>query len=292
MIVVKKKTLSLRAKDALLGGAFMMPWLIGLLVFIVFPLGYSIWLSLCQVEFSASGIQTSFVGVRWYKEALTADANFIKDMASTLQSIVFSTPMILVFSIILALLLNRPLKGRAFFRALYFFPVIIISGPVMSKLMGNAAFAIINPDQFAVYQVLENLPDLISVPLCYIFDNIVIILWYSGVQTLIILAGLQKIGDPIYEAASIDGASAWQKFWKITLPHLRPMILVSAAYTVVDLAGKATTAMHSLIEKNMMNIDKPYSYSAALSWLYTLVVLLILGAAFLILKERREPKHE
>lgn len=288
---MKKNILSLRTKDALLGGAFMMPWLIGLLVFILFPLVYSIWLSLCQVEFSSDGIVTSFVGIQWYKEALTADANFIKDMASTLKSIVFSTPMILVFSIILALLLNRPLKGRAFFRALYFFPVIIISGPVMSKLMSNAAFTIISPEQFAVYQVLQNLPDLISVPLCYIFDNIVIILWYSGVQTLIILAGLQKIGDPIYEAASIDGASAWQKFWKITLPHLRPMILVSAAYTVVDLAGKTTTAMHTLIEKNMMNINKPYSYSAALSWLYTVVVLLILGITFLILKERRAPKR-
>lgn len=288
---MKKKTLSLRTKDALLGGAFMSPWLIGVLVFTMFPLLYSIWLSLCQVEFSADGIITSFVGAQWYKEALTADAKFIKDITSTLQSIIFSTPMILVFSIILALLLNRPLKGRAFFRALYFFPVIIISGPVMSKLMSNAAFTIINPDQFVVYQVLENLPDLISVPLCYIFDNIVVILWYSGVQTLIILAGLQKIGDPIYEAASIDGASAWQKFWKITLPHLRPMILVAAAYTVVDLAGKTTTAMHSLIQKNMMNIEKPYSYSAALSWLYTLAVLLVLGAAFLILKERREPKR-
>lgn len=288
---MKKKNLSLRTQDALLGGAFMLPWLIGLLVFTMFPLVYSIWLSMCQVEFSANGILTDFVGIRWYEEALTADAKFIKDMASTLQSIIFSTPMILVFSIILALLLNRPLKGRAFFRALYFFPVIIISGPVMSKLMSNQAFAIISPDQFTVYQVLQNLPDLISVPLCYIFDNIVVILWYSGVQTLIILAGLQKIGDPIYEAASIDGASAWQKFWKITLPHLRPMILVSAAYTVVDLASKTTTAMHNLIDKNMMNIEKPYSYSAALSWLYTLVVLLILGGIFLILKERRKNKH-
>lgn len=289
---MKKKTLSLRTKDALLGSAFMTPWLIGLLIFVMFPLFYSIWLSLCQVEFSANGIVTSFVGAQWYKEALTADANFIKDMTSTLKFIVFSTPMILVFSIVLALLLNRPLKGRAFFRALYFFPVIIISGPVMSKLMGNAAFTIISPEQFAVYQVLQNLPDLISVPLCYIFDNIVIILWYSGVQTLIILAGLQKIGDPIYEAASIDGASAWQKFWKITLPHLRPMILVAAAYTVVDLAGKTTTEMHTLIEKNMMNIEKPYSYSAALSWLYTIVVLLVLGVAFMILKERRARSRE
>ena len=122
-------------------------------------------------------------------------------------------------------------------------------------------------------------------------EAIVIILWYSGVQTLIILAGLQKIGDPIYEAASIDGASAWQKFWKITLPHLRPMILVSAAYTVVDLAGKTTNAIHLLISNNMMNILKPYSYSAAISWLYTIAILVILVIIFLILKERRVPKN-
>lgn len=288
---MKKKDLSLRAQDTLLGGAFMLPWLIGVLVFTMFPLIYSIWLSLCEVEFSPDGIVTNFVGIRWYEEALTADANFIKDIASTLQSIIFSTPMILVFSIILALLLNKPLKGRAFFRALYFFPVIIISGPVMSKLMSNQAFSVISPDQFTVYQVLQNLPELISVPLCYIFDNLVVILWYSGVQTLIILAGLQKVPDTIYEAASIDGASAWQKFWKITLPHLRPLILVSAAYTVVDLAGKSTTAMHALIQKNMLNIDKPYSYSAALSWLYTIAVIVILGIAFVILKERRAKKR-
>lgn len=288
---MKKKNLSLRDQEAVLGGAFMLPWLIGVLVFTMFPLLYSIWLSLCEVEFSADGIVTNFIGTRWYEEALTADANFIKDIASTLQSIIFSTPMILVFSIVLALLLNKPLRGRAFFRALYFFPVIIISGPVMSKLMGNQAFAVISPDQFMVYEVLQNLPELISVPLCYIFDNLVVILWYSGVQTLIILAGLQKIGEPIYEAASIDGASGWQKFWKITLPHLRPLILVSATYTVVDLAGKSTTAMHNLIQKNMLNINKPYSYSAALSWLYTIAVLLVLGAAFLILKERREKKN-
>ncbi len=288
---MKNKKLSLRAQEAWLGGAFMSPWLVGVLVFTLFPLGYSIWLSFCQVEFSVEGILTSFVGTRWYKEALTADTNFVKSMASTFKSIAFSTPMVLVFSVVLGLLLNRPLRGRAFFRALYFFPVIIISGPVVSKLMSNDAFAIIYPEQFSVYQVLQGLPSLISVPLCYIFDNIVIILWYSGVQTLIILAGLQKIGDPIYEAASIDGASAWQKFWKITLPHLRPMILLSGAYTVVDLAGKSTTEMHTLIDKNMMNIEKPYAYSAALSWLYTIGVLLVLGILFLILKERRQPKH-
>jgi len=288
---VKNKNLTLKKRDALIGLGFMLPWVIGLLAFTMYPLIYSIWLSLCQVEFSPTGIVTSFVGVKWYKEAFVADAKFIEDMIATLKSIVFTTPMVLVAAIILALMLNRSLKGRAFFRMLYFFPVIIISGPVMSKLMANRATTIIQPDQYAIYTVLENLPGILSVPLCYIFDNIVTILWYSGVQMLIILAGLQKIGDPIYEAASIDGASSWQKFWKITLPHLRPMILVSAAYTIVDLAGMATTPIHGLIMNNMMNTEKPYSYSSALSWLYTIIVLIIIAIVFLILKERRKTQH-
>lgn len=288
---MKKGKLTLKKRDALIGLGFMLPWVIGLLAFTMYPLIYSIWLSLCQVEFSPTGIVTSFVGFQWYKEAFVADAKFIEDMIATLKSIVFTTPMVLVAAIILALMLNRSLKGRAFFRVLYFFPVIIISGPVMSKLMANRATTIIQPEQYAIYTVLENLPGILSVPLCYIFDNIVTILWYSGVQMLIILAGLQKIGDPIYEAASIDGASSWQKFWKITLPHLRPMILVSAAYTIVDLAGMSTTPIHSLIMNNMMNTEKPYSYSSALSWLYTVIVLIIIAIVFLILKERRKSQH-
>ena len=109
---------------------------------------------------------------------------------------------------------------------------------------------------------------------------------------MIILAGLQKIGDSLYEAASIDGASAWQQFWKITLPYLRPMILIMTVYTVVDLAAMTSTPMYSLIENNVTNIERPYSYSAALSWVFALVVLLLLAIVLLILRERGSRKYE
>lgn len=283
----KGSKMTLKAKEKLMGIMFMSPWVIGLIAFSLYPLIYSVWLSLSNVEFSSSGISTDFVGIKWYKEILTEDPTFVTSITETLKSIVFSTPMIIVASVILAMLLNKSLPGKALFRALYFFPVIIISGPVMSKLINNQATAIIHPDQYSIYTVISNMPDIISVPLTYIFDNIVIILWYSGVQMLIILTGLQKIGDSIYEAASIDGAGSWEKFWKITLPYLRPMILVAAAYTVVDLAGMATTPIHSHIEKNVTNILKPYSYSSAISWLYALAILAILGIVFFILRERR-----
>lgn len=285
--MAKQSNLTLKTKEKIMGIMFMLPWILGLLVFSLYPLFYSIWLSLSNVEFSSAGISTDFVGIKWYKELFTEDPNFVTNMIDTVKSIVFSAPMIIVASIILALLLNKALPGRAIFRALYFFPVIIISGPVMSKLINNQATAIIHPDQYSIYTVIANMPDIVSVPLTYIFDNIVIILWYSGVQMLIILTGLQKIGDSIYEAASIDGAGSWEKFWKITLPYLRPMILVSAAYTVVDLASMPTTPIHTYVEKNVTNILKPYSYSSAISWIYALAILAILGIVFFILRERR-----
>ena len=285
--MANKFKITLKTKEKLIGVMFMLPWILGLLIFSLYPLFYSIWLSLSDVEFSSAGISTDFVGIKWYKELFTEDPNFLTNMVATLKSIVFSAPMIIVASIILALLLNKALPGRAIFRALYFFPVIIISGPVMSKLINNQATSIIHPDQYYIYTIIANMPDIISVPLTYIFDNIVIILWYSGVQMLIILTGLQKIGDSIYEAAAIDGAGSWEKFWKITLPYLRPMILVSSAYTVVDLASMSTTPIHAYIEKNVTNILKPYSYSSAISWLYALAILAILGIVFFILRERR-----
>lgn len=288
----KKHSVSLKTKSSLIGTLFMSPWLIGLLVFTVIPFVYSVWISLCTVEFGAEGISTSFVGFHWYKEIFTADAYFIEAMRDTLQFIVLFTPMIIVVAIMCALLLNKVCYGRTIFRILFFFPVVVISGPVMEKLVGNQAMSIISAGNYYVYQVIENLPSPISVPLLYIFDNIVLILWYSGVQMLIILAGLQKIGDSLYEAASIDGASAWQQFWKITLPYLRPMILIMTVYTVVDLAAITSTPMYSLIENNVTNIERPYSYSAALSWVLALVVLLLLAIVLLILRERGSRKYE
>jgi ABC-type sugar transport system permease subunit len=288
----KNKGITLRTRNALLGLGFMSPWIIGLIVFTAYPLLYSIWMSLCRMDFTSEGLKSTFLGFQWYIDIFTKDANFIPALISTAEFVAFSTPMILVASIILALLLNSITKGKGFFRALFFFPVVVVSGPVMSKLIGNDATMIIQPTDYGVYQVIASLPEIISTPLLYIFDNVVLILWYSGVQILIILAGLQKISQPIYEAASIDGASSWQIFWKITFPYLRPMILLCGIYTVVDLSCMSNNALVQLINNNISRIDAPYSYSSAISWLYTIVVLLMLGIVFVLLKERREKQDD
>lgn len=122
-------------------------------------------------KFTTSGIRTEFVGFQWYIEALRNDVNFMPKMLSTLKFIVFLSPMILVVSVVFALLLNKAMRGRSFFRALFFLPVVFINGPVMSKLIGNDATAIIKPEKYAFYQIIETLPGAVSVPLLYILEQ-------------------------------------------------------------------------------------------------------------------------
>ncbi len=272
-------------RQGMAGLTFMIPWILGIFVFTAIPMLFSMWISVCTVDFS-DGIGTEFLGLEWYTEALQKDITFTPALLDCVKFIGFLTPMILVVSVLFAVLLNKSLPGRGFFRALFFFPVVFINGPVMNKLIGNDATAIITPTEYSFYQVIETLPGIISVPLLYIFDNVVIILWFSGIQILLMLSALQKVSTSLYEAASIDGASKWQVFWKITLPTLRPMLLVAAVYTIVDLSNYQGHSLTTYIKDMLPTIGKTYSYSAAMSWIYAVVVLLMLLLAFLILRER------
>lgn len=125
----------------------------------------------------------------------------------------------------------------------------------------------------------------------YIFDNIVLIMWFSGVQVVLFLAGLQKIGYPIKEAAAIDGASVWQMFWKIYLPFLRPLILLNTIYTLVQLSAFSSNEVNKEIVNKMTLVGKTYGYSSALAWIYFVCMLAVLGVAFLLLRERKESRR-
>lgn len=281
-----RKQRTLRAQNALEGYLFLLPWLIGLLAFTLFPFLYSILLSFSDVQMAPTGIKTRFVGVQWYIEAFTLDTTFVLSLLDTLKFVLLSTPMIVVVALLLALLLNGEFRGRSFFRGVFFFPVVIISGPVIQELLSTRAAAVIQPENYLIYEFIESLPTVFSAPLLYIFDSIVLIMWFSGVQVVLFLAGLQKIGRPLREAASIDGASAWQMFWKIYLPFLRPLILLNAVYTLVQLSAFSSNAVNQEVVNKMTLVGKTYGYSSALAWIYFLIMLAVLGVAFLLLRER------
>jgi ABC-type sugar transport system permease subunit len=280
--------LTIKKRNALFGYIFILPWIIGFFLFTAFPFFYSIFLSMSKVTISPTGIETKWIGLTNYFNIFTKDANFPLILAESIVSLILSTPMIVVASLIMAVLLNGKFKGRTIFRGIFFLPVIIISGPVISELMTNQAAKIVEPNKYLIYKFFSMLPKVISSPILYVFDNLVIILWFSGVQILIFLAGLQKIDTSIYEAAYIDGASSWEIFWKIVLPYVKPLILINTIYTIVEMASFPNNKINTAITSKMFEMGNVYSYSATMSWTYFLVEFLLLGITFLILKERNK----
>ena len=146
-------------------------------------------------------------------------------------------------------------------------------------------------DQATIMGLLTQfLPNWIAQVVSDLFTQIIIILWYSGVQILLFLAVLQKIDPNLYEAAKIDGGSAWECFWKITLPTIKPIILVNLIYTLVALANSEQNPIISLIYANMFSATRGYGFASAMAWMYALIIAILLLIIFLIFRERK-PKR-
>ena len=280
----KKHGLTLKRRGALYGYAFISIWIIGFLVFVLYPVIYSMILSVNAIKIRPEGIIYTFKGLFFYDYALNELPHFRNCLAVQLQMVCGMTPVILVLSLIVAMLLNGKFRGRAMFRAIFFMPVIIMSGPVISSLLGQYALDF-STNSRIVYDLLSYMPSALAAPVEYVLNNLVKILWMSGVQILIFLAGLQSIGSEVYEAASIDGAGAWEKIWQITLPHISPMILICAVYTVIDTANYNEGGnINALINSQIFDANYMYSYAAAMSWMYFVVIAAVLGLVLLIFK--------
>ncbi|MBH0173756.1 sugar ABC transporter permease [Fictibacillus sp. 23RED33] len=276
----------------LTGLLFVSPWIIGFLVFTAFPLLYSLFLSFQEVKITTDGIKTNFVSFGNYEYAFSVDGTFVDRVLKYLEEMVISVPIIIVFSLIIALLLNQKIKFRGLFRTIFFLPVIIASGPVIKELIDQGITTIPSIEQYAIYQALNDNPDgFFNGILLYLIKNLIVILWYSGVQILIFLAALQKMDKQIFEAAKIDGASNWEFFWKITLPSLKPMIIVNLIYTIVTYSIFSLNPIIEHIQKNMFKVDTGYGYASALSWIYFLIIAAALAIAVGVMTVKRKKKY-
>jgi oligogalacturonide transport system permease protein len=268
----------LRNKNSITGLLFVSPWIIGFLIFTAFPLLYSLYLSFHEVKITTSGIKTKFIKFGNYEYAFVVDGSFLEKVTIYLEEMVISVPIIIVFSLIIALLLNQKIKFRGMFRTIFFLPVIIASGPVIKELIDQGITTIPSIEQYAIYQALNDNPEgFFNGILLYLIKNLIVILWYSGVQILIFLAALQKMDKQIFEAAKIDGASNWEFFWKITLPSLVPMIIVNLIYTIVMYSIFSLNPIIEHIQKNMFKVNTGFGYASALSWIYFIIIALALS---------------
>ena len=291
----KKKSLNRKQTENLAGWSFVAIWVVGFALFMGYPLIMSIIYSFNKVTIVSTGVELKFIGFTNYLNIFKIEQGlfFLESLKSFFWQIITQVPIIIAFSIIIAVLLNMKIKGRGIFRSIFFLPVIIASGPVITELIREGASGSSMIDNYSVLALVEEvLPEFLATPVSNIFKNIIIIFWFSGVQILIVIAGLQKIDASIYEAASIDGASPWEAFWKITLPALKSIIFVNVIYTIVLLSTFSTNETIMVIRSNMFKTDQGlgYGFSSAIAWVYSIIVLLFLGIAALLFKNKKDKK--
>lgn len=288
-----KKPLARASRENLMGYSFIGIWVVGFFIFMVYPLLTSVIYSLSEVRFTANGIQTTFVGFKNYMNIFQIEQGFVfvEAMTAFLREMILQIPIIVVFSILIALLLNQKIKGRGIFRSIFFLPVIISSGPVINELISQGAGGTNIFESYGFISIIQTTlsPNLAN-PIVDLFSQIIIIFWFSGVQILIFLAGLQKIDQQIYEAAQIDGAGPWQAFWKITMPSLASLIFINTIYTIVLLTTFSENPVILAIKSNMFNAVTGFGMASAMAWVYAIVVFLSIGLVALIFKSR-QPKR-
>ena len=278
-----RRSLRPRTRSTITGTLFFLPWLI----ITAYPLVYSLVICFNQVQIKPGEIILEPVGWEYFRQAFAVDTEYPTKLLSSLASVLMGTPLVVVFSLVIALLLNRRFRGRTVYRIVFFLPVVIMSGPVMSELMTESSAMSINMDIMGLRSILMELDYGWARILLTFLNSFVRILWFCGVQIIVFLAGLQKIDRNMYEAAAIDGATAWEAFWKITLPHLRPIILLNAIYTIIEMGTAADDATNGKIVGAIRDIARPYSYAAVLSWIYAFGLLLLILLAFLLLRPRK-----
>lgn len=284
---MRLKRLNYRQKDVLMSYIAISPWLIGFAVFFVFPLLFSIILSFLRWSFNGS----TFVWLENYKEALFNDKDFWYSLGVTLGYGVVSIPFTILFSFILALLINQKVKGIGFFRMVYFLPVVAASDVVVAKIGPEIFSKMVNVnvtlETFGI-QVSPNVQNFIT-----LFSTLITLgLWRVGIQMLIFLAGLQSIDPQIYEAVELDGASWWKSLWAITIPLLGPFTVINVVFTVIESFTNVFTIARVLARGRSVTpffMDYVYrlsfeqyrlGYGSAVSWIFLIIVISLVLLAY------------
>lgn len=289
-----RKTMAYEKRKALSGFLFILPWLIGFIFFFLKPLIMSFLFSVNSLKYETTGIEYTFIGKKNYIDAFTIDSKFVIQLTAAMKDMALQVPIIIMFSLFIAIVLNQKFRGRLLARAIFFLPVIIASGVVMNIIMNldvNSMSMITgSKSAFGNMQSLGKVFENLGLPINIIntiittANNIFQLSWKSGIQILIFLAGLQTIPKSVYEASSIEGATHWETFWKITFPMISPMIMVNLVYTIIDnFTDNSNPLIITILETSQA---MKLSYSAALSWIYFLFIIVVLIVVYLLINKR------
>ncbi|MDE6745621.1 MAG: sugar ABC transporter permease [Oscillospiraceae bacterium] len=300
---MKRLNLSYEKKKGLYGYGFIALWFVGALMFFIIPLLQSFYYSFHTVTpetgyldikpLTSGGKTDIFLN---YKDAFLKDPNFSQYLVEVLKDMALNLPVIVVFSLFVAIVINQKFRGRTFARAVFFLPVIIATGPVYAIITGDletggnneaaqfsTMFEADMVDQLLEFIGIYGFGSTFTEMLTEITSDILNLVWKCGIQIIIFLSALQGIPASAKEAAAIEGATSWEFFWKITLPYISSMILVNIVYTVIDAFIDPTNkVMERLLS---VQSEWKYGYSAAMAWSYFGIILIALGIIFAIMNK-------
>jgi len=281
----KPKNRGIESLKSRYGLMFVTPWTIGIIMFFLVPLIQSVIYSFNEVTVTSKGIKFEFAGLSNYKDILFSDVNYTEMLKESMTAFLYSLPIILLLSIVLALLLNQKFRGRAMFRALYFMPVIIATGEVVniifkttqSDLSDIGVSESFSAGMFSIQDMTTwlNLDASIAEYITTVMSKIFDLLWSCGIQIVLVLAGLQSIPSSLYEASRVEGATKWEEFWFITFPMLSRVTLLVSIFTMVELITDKNNALISDIYGKMG--AGIYDETSAMLWFYFLVAGAFMG---------------
>lgn len=291
-----KKIRSFKQRQNSLGYMFMLPWIIGFGIFTAIPFIATIYLSFTEVKQTVLGFKISWIGFGNYIMTFFENVEFVPALLAFLSMIIPYTFVIVVLAFILAYLLNRITFMRGLFRTIYFLPVIIMSGPVMYQLIdsssrGSEGEAVRQfTDIFIVQMIAIYSPDLAEI-LVGVFDQLSIILWFTGIPIILYINGLQKINPSLFEAAQIDSANSWQILWKITIPIIKPIVLVVTIFTIANIGTFSINPVYELIRTATENTSGGLGIASTYAWVYSFVVLLLIAVVFQLFRNKEKRRR-
>jgi multiple sugar transport system permease protein len=283
---------------------FLLPYLVIFGVFGLLPIVLGVWLSLHQWDFQLPN--KPFVGLDNYKELFQSDSLVFSDWWESVRATaiftVASVPLLVVAPLGMALLLNRSFPGRTFFRAVYFAPYVLGVAVIglLWRFLLDANLGFVN-HLLGVVGLASDTPWVTATPWAWVSLVGVTVWWTSGFNAVIYLAGLQDIPAELYEAATVDGATSWEKFRHVTLPGLRPVLLFIITTTILASANmfgqsylitqgapgnETRTVVMYIVERGLGQNDA--GRAAAMSIAFTLMLIVVSAANFRIFRYRED----
>ncbi len=298
-----KFKMTLHTRNSLKGLVFVAPFIIGLLAFFIYPILFSLRMSVGE-EVRVLGMKVNGFTFAEYLRAFVVDVEFLPTFSQVVQQTLTQFPLSIILSLIIAVLLNRDIKCRGLFRVIFFIPFLLGSGEVMQQLLNQGvdrAVLNVSDGRLIPYNVLMYFGTTIMEVVQTVLGILVTVLWGSGVQILLFLSGLQSISPSLYEAAKIDGATEWEIFWKVTVPMISPIMLLNIIYTIVNSFTNMNNPLLGYIKSYGFS-NGEFSYSAAMGWIYFAFIGVLVAIVFAVMQKfihtseveevkKREHKH-